>query len=99
MNRAKSMSMSTMVTISFVTLITVFAELSVGLKDFLKSSTGHHWITKSVSSFVIFFVFYYFCNCNEKNVDVLKEVKKVIIYAILGILILFGFFTWHYFST
>ncbi len=98
MIRVKSMSWATKITIAFVTIVTIVAEMVAPFKDFLKSLTGHHWITKSVSSFVLFFVLYYFCRCNEKDVDVLKEVKKVIIYTILGILALSAFFTWHYFS-
>lgn len=97
MMRVKSMSLSVIITILFVTLVTIFGELCAPLKDFLKLLTGHHWITKSVLSVMLFFGSYFFIRCSEKELDVLKEAKKVILFTILGIILLFAFFVWHYF--
>ncbi len=96
MKKIKSMSFATIFVITFVTAITIFAELSEGFKNILKSITGHHWITKSVFSFILFFGIYFFSKFSDEKIDILKEVRKIIRITLLCSLALFFFFLWHY---
>jgi hypothetical protein len=96
MNRINSVSVATIFTIILTTIVTIYAEFSEGFKTFLKSLTGHHWITKSVFSVVVFFAFYLFIKKSDKKIDILREVWKVILVTLLCSLVLFFFFVWHY---
>jgi hypothetical protein len=96
MNRINSVSVATIFTIILTTIVTIYAEFSEGFKTFLKSLIGHHWITKSVLSIVVFFAFYLFIKKSDKKIDILGEVWKVILVTLLCSLVLFFFFAWHY---
>ncbi len=96
MKKIKSMGFATTFVIVFITAITLFAELFEGFKNILKSITGHHWITKSVFSFVLFFGIYFFSKFSDEKIDILKEVRKIVWSVLLCSLALFFFFLWHY---
>jgi len=98
MKRIRSMSFATIVTVVAITIITIIAELSEGFKNFLKAITGHHWITKSVLAFVLFFAVYLFIKKSDDKVDALAESWRVIWITLLASLILFGFFLWEFLS-
>ncbi|MSS74129.1 hypothetical protein EXS72_00610 [Candidatus Pacearchaeota archaeon] len=97
MTRVRSMNLALIVTTIVVTLVTIFAELLSGFKDFLKSISGHHWTTKSWLSIILFFGIYFFVKLSDKNLDIQKETKKVILVILISMLLLFAFFIWHYF--
>lgn len=96
--RVRSMSLSVILSVIVTTAITIWAEFSVPLKDFLKSITGHHWVTKSILSIIIFFGVYLIARPSEKNINILNKTKKVIWVTLICILALLAFFTWHYFA-
>ena len=98
MKRIRSMSFATIITVIAVTVITVIAELSEGFKSSLKALTGHHWITKSLLSVIIFFGVYLFVKRSDDKVDVLAESWKIIWITLLASLVLFGFYLWHFLS-
>lgn len=98
MKRIRSMSFATIITIIAVTVITVIAELSEGFKNSLKALTGHHWITKSVFAFVLFFAVYLFVKRSDDKVDALYESWHIIWVTLLASLVLFGFYLWHFLS-
>ncbi len=98
MKRIRSMSFATSITVIAITLVTVFAELSEGFKNVLKAITGHHWITKSLLSVIIFFGVYFFVKRSDDKVDALAESWKVIWITLLASLVLFGFFLWEFLS-
>ena len=98
MKNIKAISISTCTVIVVVTFLTIISELSSPFKSFLASLTGHHWVTKSVISVVLFFVLYFLLSKVEDNLDVLKEATIVIIVTILGSLTIFGFYVWHFFA-
>ena len=98
MKRIRSMSFATIVTIIFVTVVTIAAEFSEVFKNFLKSITGHHWITKSVMAFVLFFAVYLFVKKSDDKVDALTESWHIIWITLLASLVLFGFFLWEFLS-
>ncbi|MBI2610106.1 hypothetical protein HYW53_02930 [Candidatus Giovannonibacteria bacterium] len=86
-------------TIVFVTVITIWAEFSVPLKGYLKSLSGHHWVTKSYGSLIVYFlglmIFYAFAqNLNEKSAG--RAIVWAIWSAILGSIALTGFFILHF---
>ena len=97
MIRVRSMIFSVIVTTIVITLVTIFAELSSGFKEILKSISGHHWTTKSWLSIILFFGIYFFVKLSDKNLDISKETKKVILTILISIFVLFAFFVWHYF--
>jgi len=96
---AKSLTHSTVLTIALITLITVWSEMSKPLKDFLAGITGHHWVTKGVLAFVFFIVLYLvFSKLFNDYEDINKQGYYIIGAAILGGLIIFIFYVWHFFA-
>ena len=98
MKRIRSMSFATIVTVATITIITIIAELSEGFKNALKSVTGHHWITKSVIAFILFFGVYIFVKRSDDKIKPLQEAWTIIWITLLASLILFGFYLWHFLS-
>src|SRR3989344_7842482 len=84
----------------FVTVITVWAELSLPLKDWLKGFTGHNWTTKSIFSvlfFVLFTIIFFFILPAREN-NLRWALRCLIVVTILGVLALTLFFTVHHFT-
>ena len=92
----KSLSVATTTTIVVAIVMTIWSELSSTFKDFLRSVTGHHWVTKSVFLFIIFFAVYFLYSKSDDNLDVLKESLLVIIASILAVIVITGFFIIHF---
>lgn len=87
---------STIATIWYIVAVTIVAELSKPFKDFITGLTNHHWVTKSISALVLFIIFYaIFSNINESP-NVKRGISAVIWSAILGGLVIFLFFVWHF---
>ena len=93
--------LASVVSITFITVVTIWAEVSKPLKDWLQGITGHHWVTKSVFSLVVYLtataVFYFL----TKQVDgrkVHRLLIGLIFVTILGIIAIFAFYTLHYFK-
>lgn len=104
MNKLKliySSVLAAIVSVIFVTVITIWAELSEPLKNWLKSTTGHHWTTKSIFSFTIYILVgavVYFLTRQADSVKVRKFIVFLIITTILGVIAILGFFSLHYFK-
>ncbi|OGE83491.1 MAG: hypothetical protein A3B10_03680 [Candidatus Doudnabacteria bacterium RIFCSPLOWO2_01_FULL_44_21] len=82
----------------FTVIITIWAELAPGLKNFLKALTGHHWVTKSWAAVIVFLVvlaFYYMTRQSANISQLTKGVNRLIMSVILGTVIVVGFFYWH----
>ena len=60
--------------------------------------TGHHWTTKGVISFILFFGLYFLLVRTDDDLDVMKEVNFITILTIIATIILFGFYVWHFFA-
>jgi len=98
MKNIKSMSISTIIAIIVTVILTIWADLSKPLKDFLASLSGHHWVTKSLIAITLFILLNLILSKSinqEKNV--LYEVKKVIWITIISIIAISGFYVWHYY--
>lgn len=94
-----SSSIAAIISILFVVVVTILAENSPALKDWLKALSGHHWTSKSILSLGIYFggtILLYFLPKNMGDGTVEKYLKALLITAILGTVIIFLFFTGHH---
>ena len=95
----KSLNYSTILTICLIVMLTILGELSKSFKTFLTSITGHHWVTKGVVSLIFFVIIYFLISKTVKdNVDSINETIYTATAVILGGLIIFGFYVWHFVS-
>ena len=95
----KSSANSAAFTILFVTILTIWAEFSMPLKDWLKSISGHHWTTKSIFSAIFFLatlIVFYLVNRSSSPESVKKSLYSLITIAVVGVLALTLFFTGHH---
>lgn len=96
----KSSAYAAVLTIVFVTVLTIWAELSLPIKDGLKSISGHHWTTKSIFSVLFFIVIFLKLNYFSKTAsaeDVRESLYALITFTIVGIFALTLFFAGHHF--
>ena len=104
MNKQKliiSSAYGAIIAIIFVVVITIWAELSAPLKDWLKSVSGHHWMTKSIFSVLVYIIFtkiFYFLPIKNDELCLQKVLNWVFASVILGIIIITAFFTGHHFN-
>lgn len=86
--------------IIFVAAITVYADLQLSIKDWLKDSFTHHWIGKGILAGALFFavsflVFLFPKNWDEKTTY--KLLWALIWFSIFGTLAIFSFFIYESF--
>ncbi|MEK9175001.1 MAG: hypothetical protein AAB795_00240 [Patescibacteria group bacterium] len=104
MNKLKSIyssAYSSVVTILAVTVVTISAELSVSFKNWLAGFTGHHWVTKSYLSFIVFVLFYIIFSATKKspsNRETQKALLVLQVFAILGFVTILGFYFYEFFA-
>ena len=104
MNKPKliiSSAYAAVITIIFVVVITIFAELSAPLKDWLKNFSGHHWTSKSIFSVLIYALtttVLYFSLPKHSNNSLKKTLGFLLILTLLGVIIITLFFTGHHFQ-
>ena len=92
-------AVSASIAILYVTVVTIADELSPALKAVLKTATGHHWITKGVSSFALYAILLCAVYGLTKSVDetkLTKALRRLFGAALLGTIALILFFAWHY---
>ena len=96
-----SSAIAAIITIAFVAIITIWGELSVPLKDWLKNFSGHHWTSKSIFSISIYIVAtLVLCLLPNKYSDghIKRSLELVLIVTLLGIVTITLFFTGHHFQ-
>jgi len=96
-----SSSYATIISIAFVVVITIWAEFSIPLKDWLKNFSGHHWTSKSIFSVLLYIIataIFYFSLPNPSENRPKKALIFVLLSVILGAIILTLFFTAHHFK-
>ena len=104
MNKPRLIFASTLAaitTIVFVVVITVWAELSSPLKDWLKNFSGHHWTSKSIFSalwYVVATAVLYFVYRGQSENHVRAALVSLLICTALGTIILATFYTGHHFN-
>lgn len=81
----------------FVVVITIVAELNKPIKDFLQAMTGHHWVSKGVLAVLIFCLSYFAIRPLYKNDEFsMKDLIEILAVTIVGGILLLGFFVWHF---
>lgn len=102
MNKVKlfyASSIAAVLTIVVITAVTILGELSGALKTYLAGFTGHHWLTKSLLSIVVYFAglaVFYFLPKNTGQSAARRALMFLILIALAGSLAIFLFFVWHY---
>ncbi|MEK7524614.1 MAG: hypothetical protein AAB588_06340 [Patescibacteria group bacterium] len=90
---------SAIITIVFVVVITIWAEFSVPLKDWLKNFSGHHWTSKSIFSLLLFAaasIVVYASPYKYSDERLKRTLQLVLIFTVLGTAALTLFFTGHH---
>lgn len=96
-----SSAYAAIVTIVFVTVITVLAELSAPLKDWLKNFSGHHWTSKSIFSvllYAIVTVVLYLALRKYRDGHIRNALVFLLVFTALGTAVITLFFTGHHFQ-
>lgn len=94
-------SLSATLTVIFVTIITIVAELTPSFKEFLKNLSGHHWTSKSILSLVFYIAAMILLYFVFRNIDARKVSTHIALATwttVLGILALLLFYTAHNFG-
>ena len=92
---------SATITIVVVVTMTIGAELSVPFKNWLTGFTGHHWVTKSWISVLVFALFFCVLRFLGKPVGESQTRKALIVLqavAVLGFLAILGFYIYEFFA-
>ena len=87
--------LSAIITIIYITTITVAADLYPPLKEFLANVFSHHWIGKSITAILIFAIFtglFLVLKPKTKPSFLLNLLTAV---SILATLVILTFFTWE----
>jgi len=79
-----------------VAILTVTAERSLAVKNFLAGLTGHHWISKSIIALVLFFAVSFVFAGSKEPENIAGPVKAVMASAMAAALVIFVFYTLHY---
>jgi len=104
MNKLRSIyssAYSASVSIAVTVAVTIGAELSAEFKTFLAGFTGHHWVTKSWLSVIIFVLFFGLFWFMEKSVSPVKTKRALSILQVVTIVSFFlilGFYIYHFFT-
>lgn len=96
----RSSAYAAILTIAFVVIITVWADLSAPLKTWLTNFSGHHWTSKSILS-VLLYVFAvpcFYALPYKNDGDLSKVLGGLLIASLSGVLMITGFYTAHYFG-
>jgi hypothetical protein len=96
-----SSAYAAIITIVFVVVVTIWAELFAPLKDWLKNFSGHHWTSKSIFSALLYTAatIVLYLSPNKHSDTRLKETLGfLLMFTILGVIIVTLFFTGHHFE-
>lgn len=86
--------------IAFSVTITIWAEFSAPLKDWLKNFSGHHWTSKSIFSLLLYVATALAIYCLPQTPDDVRLKKTLgwlLALAALGAIIITLFFAGHHF--
>jgi hypothetical protein len=94
-----SSAIAASLTVAFVVILTIWAEASAPLKNWLKSVSGHHWTTKSIFSVAFYLLAMkvtYLIPIRDISSKVKTSLHVLAVVTIIGTLTLLLFFTDHY---
>ncbi|OGD90843.1 hypothetical protein A3D81_01750 [Candidatus Curtissbacteria bacterium RIFCSPHIGHO2_02_FULL_40_17] len=89
--------LSAILTIIYITVITVAGELYPPLKEFLAKNFSHHWIGKSITAILVFVVFAGLLLVLKPKIKTAFLLNLLSAISIVSALILFSFFAWESF--
>jgi len=92
---------SATVSVAFAVFATIYSELSAPFKDWLTNFTGHHWVTKSWMTVILFAVFYAIFRFSFKAVtdsQTRQALWALFFVVIAGTAIIFGFYVYEFFG-
>lgn len=84
---------------AFVVGITIAAELSASLKSTLASITGHHWVTKSAATVLVYAVLlavFSRSSVPARPEQAARSLYTLVVAAFAGAALLTGYFLWHF---
>lgn len=92
---------SSVITIVIVVGLTIGAELSAPFKTWLAGFTGHHWVTKSWISIIVFVLFFIIFKLikrptSESQTRIALTILQIFIF--LGFAAILGFYTYEFFK-
>lgn len=93
-----ALSISTIIVIWLVVVMTIVSEISESLHSFLAKVGGHHWVGKGITAVVVFILLNLIFSKMKESENVLKNTVYIVVSTVLGGLIIFGFFLWHFIS-
>lgn len=96
-----SSAYAAIITIVFVAVITVWAELSAPLKAWLANFSGHHWTSKSIFSVLLYAVataLLYWLSRGENDKSLTRAINYLLVFTALGVVAVTLFFTGHHFK-
>jgi len=90
---------SAVASIVVTVFLTIFSEFSAPFKNWLTGFTGHHWITKSWISLIVFVLMYAIFSVACKTVNGAQTRKALVlleVISILAFLTILGFFAYEF---
>ncbi|KKS23594.1 MAG: hypothetical protein A2736_02665 [Candidatus Yanofskybacteria bacterium RIFCSPHIGHO2_01_FULL_41_27] len=96
-----SSACAAVITIAFVVIVTIWAELSAPIKAWLQNFSGHHWTTKSIFSALIYAIatmVLYVLPYNPNPAHLRKKIICLLVATILGVAVLTAFYAAHHFG-
>jgi hypothetical protein len=92
--KIESIALAALVTIVFLTVLTIGAELSTGLLAWLKATFYHHWIGKGILGIIVFALVAFF----GPPVPLERQSRLAVPVIALCTLALFAYYVLHYFK-
>lgn len=86
---------SAIVSVVFITLLTVVADLYAPIKDLLKAAFTHHWVGKGILSVVLFFaslLVFYPLSKSDRETELSRLIRALAFTAYAGTFVLIAFF-------
>lgn len=99
MNKPKliiSSAYAAIITIIFVVVITIWAEFSAPLINWLKAFSGHHWTSKSILSVLLYLsvtIVLYLLPTKHGDDRLEKALGFLLAFTLMGVIVITLFFT------
>lgn len=90
---------SATITILVVVGLTMAADLYIPFKTWLAGFTGHHWVTKSWISVIVFVLFFIIFRLVKRSVNEIETRKALVLLqtiSVLGFLAILGFYVYEF---
>jgi len=90
-------AMSAAITIIVVALITILADTNLAFKTWLASWTGHHWVTKSFITAILYPLFFVLLRTRKPRVNDARTATLTLnLVAIAGFVLILAFYFFEY---